>query len=54
VRGVFERNGLPLPVTDGDLLVGAAMRLESAPHSRLADMIDADVLSGRQSFLAHA
>jgi hypothetical protein len=54
VRGVFERNGLPSPATNRDILDAGAMRVEQIPHSRLADMIDADLLAGAQGVPAHA
>jgi hypothetical protein len=36
------------------MLAAAAMRIERAAHSRLADMIDEDLLMAGQSVHAHA
>lgn len=54
VRGVFQDNGLPAPASERDMLAAAAMRIERAAHSRLADMIDEDLLMAGQSVHAHA
>jgi hypothetical protein len=54
VRGVFRNNGLPPLSCESDLLTASAMRIERAPMSRLADMIDEDLLIAAQSSPSHA
>lgn len=54
VRGVFQGNGLPDPVSGRDVRPGAAMYVERVASSRLADMIDEDLLAGRHYVASHA
>jgi hypothetical protein len=54
VRGVFRNNGLPPHAVERDLLAASAMRLERAANSRLADMIDEDLLAAGQNAATHA
>jgi hypothetical protein len=54
VRGVFQNNGLPDPDGERDMLAASAMRIERAVDSRLADMIDEDLLAASQSVPSHA
>ncbi|WP_062209752.1 hypothetical protein [Aureimonas sp. AU12] len=46
-RGLFNDNGLPSAPGRDRVLRACAMRIERAVPSRLADMIDADLLAGR-------
>jgi len=54
VQGVFSTNGLPEPRGVNHVLPGAAIRIERLPLSRLADMIDEDLLSSYERVDIHA
>jgi hypothetical protein len=47
VRGVRAGNGLPPPQRSGQVRAAAAMRVERLSPSRLADLIDEDLLASR-------
>jgi hypothetical protein len=55
IHGVFKTNGLPKPLTGSQVLTSAATRAEVPRSSRLADMVDEDLLdSYRQGVRASA
>jgi hypothetical protein len=54
VQGVFSTNGLPEPRGARHVLAGAAIRVEPLPSSKLADMIDEDLLSSSKHANVHA